>query len=169
MVNMRNAFNGYASYPQIQFHEKAAMITRQNRAPFFDDWVRLRSKLKGEEHKDTLLAANNYANILNDMQRHAEAKALLRKTMPVARQVVGEDDRLTLTMRKIYARALYEDPTATLDDLREAVTTLEDVARIARRVLGSAHPNTAGIEIALRDARAALRAREALSPPAGEA
>ena len=46
-------------------------------------------KLKGEEHIDTLLAANNYANILNDMQRHAEAKALLRKTMPVARRVVG--------------------------------------------------------------------------------
>ena len=67
------------------------------------------------------------------------------------------------------AVTLYSDDGATLDDLREAVTTLEDVARIARRVLGSAHPNTAGIEIALRDARAELRAREALSPPAGEA
>jgi len=72
-------------------------------------------------------------------------------------------------MKRVLAVTLYSDDGATLDDLREAVTTLEDVARIARRVLGSAHPNTAGIEIALRDARAALRAREALSPPAGEA
>ena len=32
--------------------------------------------------------------------------------------------------------ALYQDPRATLDDLREAVTTLEDTERIARRVFG---------------------------------
>ena len=70
---------------------------------------------------------------------------------------------LTLTMRWIYAEALYKDPGATLDDLREAVTTLEDAKRIARRVLGSAHPTTAGIEKSLREARAALRARE--TPP----
>ena len=37
---------------------------------------------------------------------------------------------------------------------------LEDTERIARRVLGGAHPLTARIEIHLRDARAALRARE---------
>ena len=65
-------------------------------------------------------------------------------------------------MRKIYAKALYKDPAATLDDLREAVTTLEDAKRIARRVLGGAHPDTAGIEAALRSARAALRALETL-------
>ena len=49
---------------------------------------------------------------------------------------------------------------ATLDDLREAVTTLEDAERIGRRVLGGANPITTGIEGNLRDARAALRARE---------
>ena len=48
----------------------------------------------------------------------------------------------------------------TLDDLREAVTTLEDVERTARRVFGGAHPITAGIELRLREARAALAARE---------
>jgi len=55
---------------------------------------------------------------------------------------------------------LCNDPDATLDDLREAATTLEDTARIARRVLGGAHPTTVGIEKSLREARAALRARE---------
>ena len=49
---------------------------------------------------------------------------------------------------------------ATLDDLREAATTLEETERIARRVFGDAHPNTAGIEVALGEARAALGARE---------
>ena len=62
-----------------------------------------------------------------------------------------------------YARALYEDPGATLDDLREAVTTLEDMERTARRVFGGTHPTTTGIEVSLRNARAALRARE--TPP----
>ena len=58
------------------------------------------------------------------------------------------------------AAAFYEDTGATLDDLREAVTTLEDVDRIARRVLGSAHPTTKGIEEDLQNARAALAARD---------
>ena len=49
------------------------------------------------------------------------------------------------------------DTGATLDDLREAVTTLEDTARTARRVLGGAHPLTKGIEGDLRNVRAALR------------
>ena len=42
----------------------------------------------------------------------------------------------------------------------EAVTTLEDVARIARRVFGGAHPMTVGVDQALRASRAALAARE---------
>ena len=49
---------------------------------------------------------------------------------------------------------------ATLDDLREAVETLEDVERIARRVFGSSHPSAVQIEIELQAARAALRARD---------
>ena len=65
--------------------------------------------------------------------------------------------------QEIYAEALYNDAGATLDDLREAVTTLEDVVPIARRVLGGAHPVVSTMEESLRDARAALRAREA--PP----
>ena len=104
--------------------------------------------------------ANNYASSLNGLQRFKEAKALLRRTMPVARRAVGEGHRLTLKMRWSYAQTLYKDPSATLDDLREAVETLADAERTARRVLGSAHPTTRGIERALQNARAALRARE---------
>ena len=59
-----------------------------------------------------------------------------------------------------YGQALYLDTDATLDDLREAVTTLEETEQIARRVLGGAHPLTRGIEGDMRNARAALRARD---------
>ena len=93
-------------------------------------------------------------------KRFAEAKSLMRKTIPVARRLLGKDDTTTIRMRWSYAIALYADYDAALDDLREAVTTLEEAERIARRVLGGAHPLTGWIESELRDARAALRARE---------
>ena len=81
----------------------------------------------------------------------------------MARRVLGEGHRLALKMRWIYAEALYNDPAATLDDLREAVTRLEELAPIARRVMGGAHPTTTGIGDYLRVARAVLRDRE--TPP----
>ena len=83
--------------------------------------------------------------------------------LPAARRVIGNSHEFTLEMRINYARALYGDPGATLDDLREAVTTIEDAGRIARRVFGGAHPITVAMEKSLRNARAALRARE--TPP----
>ena len=55
------------------------------------------------------------------------------------------------------------DAGATLDHIREAVTTLEDTDRIARRVLGGENPTTLRIGVSLRDARAALSARETSS------
>ena len=121
-------------------------------------------KLVGMEHEDTLIAANNYAASLKDLQRFKEARSILRKTMPVARRALGEGHRLTLKMRWIYAQSLCNDPGAMPDDLREAVTTLEDAGRIARRVLGAAHPTTDGIEQNLQNARAKLRARETPGP-----
>ena len=59
------------------------------------------------------------------------------------------------------ARPPYKDPGATLDNLREAATTLEEIEPTARRVLGGAHPVTVDIERALRVSQAKLDAREA--------
>ena len=73
-------------------------------------------------------------------------------------------------MRWTYALSLYHDDRTTLADLREAVTTLEETQRIARRVLGGRHPTTTGIEKSLQLARAALRVRETPPPslPSGD-
>ena len=65
-------------------------------------------------------------------------------------------------MRALYAQALVKaqgadlDESEALNDLREAMTTLEDLARISRRVLGSAHPLVVDIESDLPVARAKL-------------
>ena len=59
-----------------------------------------------------------------------------------------------------YAETLYRDDCATLEDLREAVTTLEEVERPTQRVFGISHPLVTAIEYHLRLARAALHARK---------
>jgi len=87
--------------------------------------------------------------------------------VPVTRRVLGESDEATLRMRMNYARTLYEDAGATLDDLREAVNTIKDTQRIARRVFGGAHPLTKGTGHDLQVARAVLRAREETQPSGG--
>ena len=117
-------------------------------------------KLFGEQHRTTLVVANNYGLSLCKLGRVEEAKSWLRKMIPVAQRVLDEADEVTLNMRKLYAMATVLDLAATLDDLREAATTLEEMARIARRVLGGAHPLTSTIERDLRLARAKLRARK---------
>ena len=124
-----------------------------------------RLKLSGEQDRYTLEAANNLALELVDRKRFEESKSLMRKTIPVARRVCGMNDEITLKMRAIYAKALYRDDGATLDDLREAVQTSEDTTRTARRVFGGTHPLVAQMQMDLRNARAALRAREETQPP----
>ena len=158
--------------------EHQVLIAQGNLACTYDDLGRVAEvlslrqevysgtlKLHGEENVQTLGAAFNCANTLFGLNRFKEAKSVLRKMVPVARRALGDPNDLTLSMRKLYARALCENPAATLDDLREAVTTLEDVERTARRVFGGAHPSTSSIEQSLRNARAALAARE--TPPRG--
>ena len=79
--------------------------------------------------------------------------SFFRKVLPVSRRVLGKGDRITLKMRWIYAEALRKAPDATLDDLREAVKTLEDIEQTARRVLGGAHPVTTRVVEELLHAR----------------
>ena len=143
-----------SSYEALGRSEQALQLKR--------DVYSGRLKVNGEEHEETFRAANNYADSLNRQRRFEEVKALLRKTIPVARRVLGEGDVNTLRLRWNHAKSLYQDGSATLDDLREAVATYEEIERTARRVLGGAHPTTVRNERTLRNARAALRAREAL-------
>ena len=115
------------------------------------------ARLHGKEHKETIHEANNYAMSLIRLKRCKEAKSLLRKSMPMARRVLGEGNLITLWFMLTYAASLYKDNGATLDDLRESVTTLEDAERTARRVLGGTHPLMSAIEGGLLESRAALR------------
>ena len=74
--------------------------------------LKLNGEPLSEVHEDTLqirnmiLAANNYAYALVvTVRRFEEAKALMRKMMPVARRVLGNENILTLQSKMIYAEA----------------------------------------------------------------
>ena len=138
-----------STYERLGQSEKSLRIKRD----VLSGWLRL----NGVEHTYTLTTTNNYANSLAALHRFKEIKSLLRKTMPVARRVLSDSNETTLNMRASYANALYRDPAATLDDLREAVATLEETERTARRVL-VAHPLAMHIVGTL--ARAKLRFQE---------
>jgi len=148
--------NVATTYHKLQRHEDALRTYRDVYSGFL--------RLRGEEHEMTILAAGNYVRCLRRLGHFAEAKSLLRKMAPVARRVFGEGNEITLRMRWNYGQTVKQDPAATLDDLHEAVTMLEETRRIARRVLGGAHPFAAEIEKSLQGLRAALDAREALEP-----
>ena len=150
LVAQSNLANTYRLLERVE-------LSMRMRKDIYFGWL----NLKGEDNNNTIREANNYATILvDDLRRFEEARSLMRKMMPVAQRVLGESDGITLRMRVNYALALCNDPASTLDDLREAVTTLEDTARTARRVFGGAHPLTEGNGRALGRALAALRARE---------
>ena len=140
------------TYGKLGRYERALQIERD---AYFG-----RLRLHGEEHEDTVREASGYALSLLHTGRFQEVKTVSRKTIPVARRVLGGHHGHLLMIRLNYAIALYKDPTATLDDLHEAVTTLEETELLARRVLGGVHPFAAGAEKSLRESRAVLRARE---------
>ena len=117
-------------------------------------------RINGEEDRDSLLEAHNLASSFISLERFEEARSLMRKTIPVAQRVAGEDAEVTLRMRWRYAEALCRDTAATLDDIREAETTIAETERTARRVFGAAHPLVGKIEADLRTARALIRACE---------
>ena len=93
---------------------------------------------------------------------------MMRRTIPVARRVLGENHEMTLRMRWQYVISLHDDDCATLADHREAVETLDSVARSWKRVFGESHPETPRVQNALATAREKLAraaASESQPPP----
>jgi len=162
-----------AMWQRLGHSESNMLVVQSNLASTYqelkryDESLRMRRevysrkvKLLGGEHEKTILEAANYANCLGGLQRHAEAKALLRKVVPVARRVLGDNHQITLTMRGYYAEALFNDNGATLEEIRVAVTTIDETVRTARQMLGFSHPLAVALGENLRIMRAALHARE---------
>ena len=138
-----------STYLKLEKPEQALPLRRL----VYSRWL----ELKGEEDEGCLLAASNFADSLGDLERFEEAKTLYREIIPVALRVLGEDAQLTIKMRVNFAHTLLKDYDTEPDELREAVTTLEETEPIARRVLGGAHPWLGWIEELSQVVRECLR------------
>jgi hypothetical protein len=108
------------------------------------DVFQQRKQIIGMEDDDTLREGVNLAAGLIQLGRIADARSFLseNKCVAVAKRCLGPDHDLTLKLRLCESGAVAHDDTASLDELKQAVATMEDVCKRARRVLGSEHPLT---------------------------
>jgi hypothetical protein len=78
----------------------------------------------------------------------AENLALLREKVGtgVAQRVLGPHHPVLLQLRSALAYAIFTEPSTSRDDRRAQLSVVEDIARVARQVLGAAHPLTKNFE-----------------------
>ena len=122
------------TYQMIGMEERALSIRREVYIGHL--------RLYGENHRKTLLEANNLASLLIGLQRFKEVRSLLRKALPVARRLLGAEHEVTLSIREDFSGAILEDGDSSAEEKRKAVRMLEDTIRVMRRVLGTSHPTT---------------------------
>ena len=135
------------TYEELGRHELALSMRRG----IYSECLRLYD----EESIYVLREANNYATTLIGLDRFEEAKSLLRKTIPVARRVLGPEHDLTMSMREDLCRATLNGDSAA-NEKREALRTLEDTVGLMRRVLGAQHPETQRAQVTLDSYRRKL-------------
>ena len=114
-------------------------------------WLRL----KGTDHEQTINAANNLAISSMALGHLGDAKSLLRKNIRACRRSFGADHVYTFRAHSLFVRILYIEQ-ASMEDLREAVSIMEDVCRRGRRVLGDSHPEYQELQFTLATARRVL-------------
>ena len=106
-------------------------------------------KMFGKEHRDSCAITINLGIALIDMGRPEEAKPLLRDQIPFSVRCLGPEHEVTLTLRWKYACAIGECSLCDPNALREAISMLEAVLKISRRVLGAKYPTTKWIQDSL--------------------
>ncbi len=116
-----------------------------------------RAKLLGAQHRDTLLAQANQADVLNELGRYAEAATLAHTTASGLERVSGPDDALTLYALHIYGTAACQTPQA--DD---GLVALQRVASERAKRYGTTDWHVASTQVSIGTCLVALkRYREA--------
>ena len=110
----------YIHTTQCNIASCLTLLGRHDEALVFDREIyERRVATSGVSHESTILSGNNLVVSLRYGAQFSEAKTLLREQLlPVARQSLGSDHNLTLTLSEQLSEMLEEDPAATSDDLR---------------------------------------------------
>ncbi|MFE2594341.1 tetratricopeptide repeat protein [Streptomyces anthocyanicus] len=95
------------------------------------------SETLGEDHPDTLAAANRLAGCLVGLRKYAEARDLFADLLPRCQRALGREDPLTLTVVSNLGGCL-----SALGAHEEARRQCEDIVRRSRLALGPDDPRT---------------------------
>jgi tetratricopeptide (TPR) repeat protein len=93
-------------------------------------------RILGEDHRNTLTYANNFANNLRELGELEQARDLHLDTLTRSRRVLGEDHPGTLTSANNVAATLF-----ALNEFEQARDLHLDTLTRRRRVLGEDHPD----------------------------
>ena len=102
----------------------------------------------GDGHLEPIMTAANIANAMvqckkPSAKKYAEIREFTREWVSIAQSSGLGDHHITNRIKEAHAYGIYRDPAASLDDVREGVTILEDVDRSYRQILGKDHPVSA--------------------------
>ena len=110
-------------------------------------------ELHGKSDERSFTATVNLSSCLHNGGHFTEAIALLRQGIPEAKNALGAEHPLTLSLCHALAQCLCDEHGASPEQIREAVALLESTLRTSQRVFGRAHPTTKGLERDLAIAR----------------
>ena len=99
--------------------------------------LKLREKILGEEHPETLASMNNLAQALSSQGKYAEAETMHRKTLLLKEKVLGREHPQTLTsINNLGAVFTIQGKYA------EAETIHRKTLSLSEKILGKEHPDT---------------------------
>jgi tetratricopeptide (TPR) repeat protein len=99
--------------------------------------LRLKEKVLGKEHPDTLGSMNNLALSLRRQGKFAEAETIDRQTLQLKEEVLGKEHPSTLRTVNNLALSLYRQ-----GKLAMAETISRQALQFQEKVLGKEHPDT---------------------------
>ena len=145
LVEQEDALTGLPDACQVSAAGAAEMAARflqarglsRQAGAVFRKVVRIRMRLLGAGHTETLTAQHNLAGALHDIGELGQAEALYRKVWQGHRDARGEEFAHTLTARHELGRVLHDGGR-----LEEAQQHLSAVLDIRRRLQGEQHGHT---------------------------
>ena len=98
---------------------------------------KIRHRLLGDEHPDTLTSMNNLAEILRAQNKLDDARKILEQVLEISRRILGDEHPHTFKSMNNLS-LIYQ----ALGDSDGARKIQEQVLEISRRILGDEHPDT---------------------------
>ncbi len=106
--------------------------------PLYEQALKIKRKMLGEEHPDTARSLNNLALLYVRQGKHGEAEPLYEQALKIKRKMLGEEHPDTAAILNNLA-VVYKDQKR----YKEAELFLKQALEVNRKVFGEEHPSIA--------------------------